>query len=43
MRWLALLAFVVLAACGVNGEPEPVEGGGVAVSGEARIGVTGAL
>lgn len=40
MRWF--LVFLALAACGVNGEPAPVEGG-VTVSGEARIGVSGTL
>jgi len=46
MRPILALAFLVLAACGVDGEPEPVSGavpGGVTVSGEARIGVRGTL
>ena len=40
MRWLVLI--LALAACGIDGEPEPVETG-VTVSGEARIGVAGSL
>lgn len=42
MRRLLVLALVALAACGVDGEPEPVPGG-ITVSGEARIGVSGSL
>ena len=42
MRSLLILAFVALAACGADGEPEPVQGG-ITISGEARIGVTGTL
>lgn len=40
MRWLVLI--LALAACGADGEPEPVETG-VTVSGEARIGIAGSL
>ncbi|WP_413719177.1 argininosuccinate lyase [Silicimonas sp. MF1-12-2] len=40
MRWAILI--LALAACGADGEPEPVETG-VTVSGEARIGVKGTL
>ena len=39
---LAIAPASLLAACGADGEPEPVEGG-VSVSGEVRIGVTGSL
>lgn len=39
MRWLVLI--LALAACGADGEPEPVDG--VSVSGKARIGVVGKL
>ena len=39
MRFLAVLLCVTLAACGADGDPEPVEPG-IGVSGEARIGVT---
>ena len=42
MRWLALLLAAALAACGADGDPEPV-GSGVQISGEARIGVSGTL
>jgi predicted small secreted protein len=42
MRPILALAFLVLAACGVDGEPEPVSGG-ITVSGEAKIGVRGTL
>jgi hypothetical protein len=43
MKTIAFLALLLLAACGADGEPEPVGDTGVAVSGEARIGVTGGL
>ena len=42
MRWAALALVVLLAACGADGEPEPVEGS-EAITAEARIGVTGSL
>ena len=42
MRLLAILAMLAIAACGADGDPEPVEAG-VSVSGEARIGVVGSL
>jgi len=42
MRRLLALAFIALAACGVDGEPEPVSGG-ITISGEAKIGVRGTL
>ena len=41
MKVLALLAVLGLAGCGADGEPEPHAGAGV--SGEAEIGVVGAL
>lgn len=40
MRWAVLI--LALAACGADGEPEPVDPA-VAISGEARIGVTGGV
>jgi hypothetical protein len=40
MRWAILI--LALAACGADGEPEPVDTG-VSVTGEARIGVRGSL
>lgn len=43
MRLLgALLAFLALAACGIDGPPSAPEGS-VDVSGEAKIGVVGSL
>lgn len=42
MRLLAILSLLILAACGADGDPTPVEGG-ISVSGEARIGVSGRL
>ena len=42
MRPILALAFLFLAACGVDGDPEPVSGG-ITVSGEAKIGVRGTL
>lgn len=40
MKYLALLAVLTLAACGVDGAPErPDPPPGVHVSGDARIGV----
>ena len=42
MRRLVLIATLALAACGADGEPEPVPGG-ITVSGEAKIGVKGTL
>ena len=42
MRLLALISVLALAACGIDGEPAPREGG-VTVGGEARIGVVGEL
>ena len=41
MRWVAALALFALAACGVDGPPVPQ--GGVTVSGEAKIGITGQI
>ena len=42
MRPLIALAFLALAACGADGEPEPVKGG-ITIGGEARIGISGSL
>lgn len=42
MRSLALLAMILLAACGADGAPEPVAGG-IAPQSAARIGVAGEL
>lgn len=42
MRVVVLLAALVLAGCGVDGEPEP-KGPGIAISGEATIGISGTL
>lgn len=39
IRGLGLLAFVVLAACGADGPPEP-PAAGITVSGEVQMGVT---
>ena len=41
MRALAILTLLALAACGADGEPEPVggDGSGIVVSGTASIGV----
>ena len=41
-KFLVLLIFAALAACGADGEPEPVEPG-ISVSGQAKIGVSGTL
>ena len=40
MRTLLIISALALAACGADGDPEPVEGG-ISISGEARIGVVG--
>lgn len=41
MRALAVLALLTLAACGADGAPtKPAPKPGVAISGEAEIGVT---
>jgi hypothetical protein len=40
MSRLILLAAFALAACGVDGAPQPPSKSGITVSGEARIGVT---
>lgn len=42
MRTILVLALFAVAACGADGEPQPVEGG-INVTAEARIGVTGAF
>ena len=42
MRLFLTLAFVALAACGADGDPEPVRGG-ITVTGEVGIGVRGTL
>ncbi len=42
MRALILVSLLALAACGADGEPEPVEPG-ITISGQARIGVAGTL
>lgn len=44
MRWIGLVA-LLLAGCGVDGPPEPVEGrkSGLSVSGTAKVGVTGSF
>ena len=42
MRTLALLAALALAGCGVDGPPEPKDGG-IGVSGEVEIGIVGEL
>jgi uncharacterized lipoprotein YmbA len=42
MMRLAVIALLLLAGCGVDGEPEP-KNTGIVVSGEARIGVVGSL
>ena len=42
MRSFVALAFLVLAACGADGEPEPGPGG-ITISGEAKIGMQGEL
>ena len=39
MRSILLISFVLLAACGADGPPERPTKGGVALSGEARLGV----
>jgi ABC-type glycerol-3-phosphate transport system substrate-binding protein len=39
MPRLLLLACLVLAACGADGEPEAPSGTGITITGEARIGV----
>lgn len=40
--WL-IAALLALAGCGIDGPPKQPEGGGISVSGEARIGVVGSL
>lgn len=42
MKWLALLVALTLAACGADGDPEPVPGG-IQVGGSVSIGVSGSL
>ena len=42
MKRLAILAALVLAACGADGDPEPVPGG-IQVGGSVSIGVSGTL
>ena len=42
MRPFLALLFLALAACGADGEPDPVPGG-ITISGEAKIGVRGEL
>lgn len=42
MRLFLAIAVFALAACGADGAPDPVPGG-ITVSGEARIGVSGTL
>lgn len=44
MKWIALLAFAAVAACGVDGPPErpaakPATQPGVTISGHATVGV----
>lgn len=41
MPRLILLACLTLAACGVDGEPQPPATSGVAITGEAKIGIGG--
>ena len=47
MRAAVLIAVFALAGCGIDGEPEPVpddqRSAGIAITGEARIGVTGSF
>lgn len=43
MRVIVTIALLTLAACGADGEPEPRTTTGISISGDARIGVTGAL
>ncbi|WP_277818345.1 hypothetical protein [Paragemmobacter straminiformis] len=42
MKHLILLAVFALTACGADGAPEKPQTG-VAITGEARVGVTGSL
>jgi len=42
MRALILFSLMALAACGVDGAPEPVEPG-ITITGQAKIGVAGTL
>ena len=42
MKRLVIIGALILAACGADGEPEPVPGG-ITVTGEAKIGVKGTL
>jgi len=37
---MALMAALALAACGVDGDPEPPAAPGVSIEGEAIVGVT---
>jgi hypothetical protein len=39
MKYLSVMALLVLVACGADGQPTPPTG--VTVSGEAQMGVTG--
>lgn len=39
MRWAALAALVLLAACGAEAPPEPPQPSGVTLGGEVQIGV----
>jgi hypothetical protein len=39
MSRLLLIAFLALAACGADGEPEPPAKSGITVTGEAQVGV----
>lgn len=42
MKWAVLLTVLALAACGVDGEPRPQQGG-ISIDGDVRVGVTGTL
>ncbi len=42
MKKLAILLVLAAAACGADGDPEPVPGG-IQVGGTASIGVSGSL
>jgi hypothetical protein len=41
MKYLSVMALMVLVACGADGAPTPPAG--VTVSGEAQMGVTGTI